>query len=112
MKYDSPGTLLLNGYREQNAEPNPTGIVAWDSTLTPRWLNEFRVGATKRGSAFENDDPDRYKPEGIVIFAGLGSPSRGHPKDIFLPQFFPSPVITISDNTHLGQVRPQSQGRC
>lgn len=89
---------LLNGYAEIQEEPNPTGIVALDSTLTPHWLNEFRVGGVKRGSFFLNEDPDRFKPEGITIFVGLGGPQRGHPKDIFLPQIFPSPVITISDN--------------
>jgi hypothetical protein len=99
-KYKDVGAIVaLTGSREPNEEPYPTGILAWDSTLTPRWLNEFRVGATKRGSFFLNTDPDRFKPEGIVIFAGLGGPGRGHPKDIFLPQVFPSPVITITDNT-------------
>jgi hypothetical protein len=100
LKYDSPGAITaLTGYREPNSEPYPTGIVAWDATLTPRWLNEFRVGGTKRGADFLNSDPDRLKPQGIVVFAGLGGPGRGHPKDIMLPQSFPSPVITITDNT-------------
>jgi hypothetical protein len=100
LKYVSPGAITaLTGYREPNSEPYPTGIVAWDATLTPRWLNEFRVGGTKRGADFLNSDPDRSNPQGIVVFAGLGGPGRGHPKDIMLPQSFPSPVITITDNT-------------
>ena len=98
-KYKDAGTMLLNGYRSPNEEPYPTGVLAWDSTLTPRWLNEFRVGGIKRGAFFLNEDPDRFKKEGMVVFAGLGGPQRGHPKSIFLPQDFPSPVITFTDNT-------------
>ncbi len=94
--------LLLNGNREIQEEPYPTAVVSLDSTLTTRWLNEFRIGGIKRGSFFLNTDEDRFKKEGITIFAGLANnntPQRGHPKDIFLPQIFPSPVITISDNS-------------
>jgi len=90
--------VMLNGYKEIQEEPNPTAILSFDSALTPHWLNEFRVGGVKRGSFFLNEDPDRFKAEGITVFVGLGGPARGHPKDIFLPQVFPSPVITISDN--------------
>lgn len=98
-KYLSYGRKLLSGGRTSiNEEPYPTGVVSLDSTLSPRWLNEFRVGGIKRGSFFLNDDPDRFKNEGLVIFVGLGGPARGHPKNIFLPQIFPSPTITITDN--------------
>lgn len=94
--------LYLNGTRELWNEPYPTGVVSFDSTLTNHWLNEFRVGGTKRGANFVNTDEDRFKKEGMTVFVGLSLnniPQRGHPKDIFLPQVFPSPVITISDNS-------------
>lgn len=98
-KYTSYSTLQINGTREINAEPYPTAVVSIDSTFTPKFLNEFRVGGVSRGSNFTNTDSDRFLPTGDVVFFGLGDPAnRDHPKDVFLPQIFPTPMISFTNN--------------
>lgn len=98
-RFTSNASMLLSGYRSSvTSEPYPTGIISIDSTFTPHFLNEFRLGGVSRGANIDNPDPNRYKREGIVVFAGLGGPGRGHPNNIFMPQKFPSPSITFADN--------------
>jgi len=96
----SPGTLLLNGQRGtyRGIETTPTGVLAVDSTLAPNWLNEFRVGGTKRDQNSVNPDDSRFDPKGSVVFAGLGAPGRSDPLNIGLMDIFSPAVITIADN--------------
>lgn len=98
--YTRIGSGYLNGYRSyDNEATRPTAIIALDSTLSPNWLNEFRVGGVKYKTKSINPDPDRFNPKGIVIFMGLGGPGRGNPKDISLVDIYSPAVITIADNT-------------
>ncbi|MBM3790417.1 MAG: hypothetical protein FJW35_08715, partial [Acidobacteria bacterium] len=97
--FDNPGNFLLNGNRDStNNEKYPAGILSMNSALTPTFLNEFRVGGTKRDWKYDNPDPNRWVRDGLVVFAGLGGPQRGHPQSIFMPQSGPSATITFADN--------------
>ena len=100
--YSQIGAGYLNGYRSyDNSYTEPTGVFAVDSTLTPHWLNEFRVGGIKYKTESINPDPDRFNHQGIVVFDGLsstGAPQRGNPKDISLEDIYSPAVITIADN--------------
>ena len=99
-KTTNPGDLLLNGQRGsyQSEDINPTGVLAIDSTLTARWLNEFRVGGVKAVQNSINPDSSRFDPKGVVVFAGLGTPTRGDPYNIALMDNFTPAVITFADN--------------
>ena len=69
-----------------------------NSTLTPTFLNEFRIGGTQRNSYSVNPDPDRFKPQGIVNFTGLGAPDRNHPANTGLMDVFTPVIYTLNDN--------------
>ena len=44
-------------------------VISLNSTLTPIFLNEFRIGVTKRYYVIDSPDPNRYAPTGLIIFA-------------------------------------------
>ncbi|MBA3712197.1 MAG: TonB-dependent receptor [Pyrinomonadaceae bacterium] len=97
--YEDLTALLLSGFRQSVDRENfPAGIVSLNSTLTPSLLNEFRIGVTKSFYVIDNPDPSRDDPRGIIVFAGLGGPGRGHPNNIRLPQSAPAVPVTIADN--------------
>ncbi len=99
-KTNSEGTLMPNGQRAayNGFQKFPTLIVALDSTLSPTWLNEFRIGGTQRNSWSLNPDPARFDPHGIVNFTGLGGPGRSHPANTGLEDAFTPVIYTLNDN--------------
>jgi len=100
--YEDRTQVLLSGFPESiDREYFPTGIISLNSTFSPNLLNEFRIGVTKSYYVLDNPDPARYDPRGLIVFAGLGNPNRGHPNNIRLPQSAPAVPVTIADNATL-----------
>ncbi len=97
---DDPSSRHILGTRNStNNEKYPAGIFTFTSSFTPTFLNELRLGGTKRDWKFGN--PVR---EGNILplfnFDSLGAPSRGGNANpsIFLPQAGPSATLTINNN--------------
>ena len=91
--------LVTDGHpRSYSLQRFPAGIIAMNSSFTPTLLNEMRLGGTSRLWQSQNGNPDRFKPEGAIVFSSLGGPNRGHPYSTFLPQAGPSPTYTLADS--------------
>ena len=95
------GTLMPNGLRAtyNGGSSYPTAILALSSTLSPTWLNEFRIGGTQLRSTSVNPDPERFKPQGIVNFTGLGGPGRNHPANTGLMDVYTPVIYTLNNNS-------------
>ncbi len=97
--YEDLTALLLSGFRQSvDREYFPSGIISLNSIFSPNFFNELRLGVTKSYYVIDNPDPSRYDPRGLIVFSGLGAPSRGHPNNIRLPQSAPAVPVTIADN--------------
>jgi hypothetical protein len=99
-KTNSNGSLMPNGQRsgyDQEAR-YPAVIISLNSTLSPTLLNEFRIGGTQRNNNSLNGDQNRFNPQGIVNFTGLGTPGRNHPANTALQDSFTPVIYTLNDN--------------
>ncbi len=99
---DNPSSFHILGHRNStNNEKYPAGIFTLTSNFTPTFLNELRMGGTKRDWKFSQGDPSRFKPVPVLNFNSLGGPSRGGNanRSTFLPQAGPSATLTINNNT-------------
>ncbi len=100
-RLDNPSASHILGHPNQvRNEKFPAGIFTLTSSFTPTFLNELRLGGTKRDWQTSNGDPRRFETAPLLNFNSLGGPARGTNanRSIFLPQAGPSATLTINDN--------------
>ena len=98
----NPGAFHILGHRNRTSNQKyPAGIFTLTSNFTPTFLNELRMGGTKRDWKSSNGDAGRFNPVPLLNFNSLGGPSRGGNanRSTFLPQAGPSATLTINNNT-------------
>ncbi len=98
----NPGAFHILGHRNRTSNQKyPAGIFTLTSNFTPTFLNELRMGGTKRDWKSSNGDASRFNPVPLLNFNSLGGPSRGGNanRSTFLPQAGPSATLTINNNT-------------
>ena len=101
-RHDDPSSFHILGVRRfTNNEKFPAGIFTLTSNFTSTFLNELRLGGTKRDWKFSNGNPRRFETAPIQNLNSIGGPSRGGNANtsIFLPQAGPSATLTINNNT-------------
>ena len=99
-RLDNPTEFHISGVRRStNNEKYPAGVFTFTSNFTPNFLNELRLGGTKRDWKFDNPARSGVTTP-LINFNGLGGPVRGTSANpsIFLPQQGPSATLTINNN--------------
>ena len=98
----NPSEFHILGVRRSSSQNKyPAGIFTLTSNFTPTFLNELRMGGTKRDWQVTNLDPRRFETQPLLNFNSLGRRNRGRTanRSVFLPQAGPSATLTINNNT-------------